>query len=197
MGDPLKVLIALGKNWGSRNPLILSLESQLTAYAAGLLWQKHGLDYIIFTGGQTAGKDNPSEAKAMKDFTKMYFPNIPDERIIIEGEAVDTADNAVKVINIFKNRDWFNKSTNYLLTVGPHIKRAQRFFNNFGLNIFNTIYSDSVALEYSETLKKQVHEWYYSPRYKKLVTEETILRLIQRFDRKGKILRKVTHLIRR
>ena len=68
-----QAVIVLGKNWReypSEKPtqdwkLRLSIESEMSALAAGELFKQGRTERIIFSGGRTAGKDLPSEAAAM------------------------------------------------------------------------------------------------------------------------------------
>lgn len=98
-------LIVLGKNIGvgwnrekiRKTPHFLSDRSELSVFATGFLFDTGNFKQIIFSGGKTAGADYPSEAKAMKDFLLKEFPEIPEEKIILEENSFDTIENAIEV----------------------------------------------------------------------------------------------------
>ncbi len=133
-------LIVLGKNIGvgwtrekiRKTPHFLSDRSELSVFAAGFLFKTGNFNKIIFSGGKTAGVEFPSEAAAMKEFILKKFPEIPENKIILEENSFDTIENAIEVKKIIKNL-----GLNQLigLTTNEFAGRAKMVFKKEGLNL--------------------------------------------------------------
>lgn len=93
--------------------IYLSLESKMTALAAGQMYVEGKAGKIIFSTGETAGKDPegnpyPTEAEEMKRFMRIFFPKdvIPESAIELESQSFDTAGNAEEVKKCFKKKEF-------------------------------------------------------------------------------------------
>tara|TARA_Y100000817_G_scaffold291622_1_gene263289 strand:+ start:603 stop:977 length:375 start_codon:yes stop_codon:yes gene_type:complete len=89
-------------------------------------------DYIIVTGGNTTSKKgNHSEAFLMKQWLIQH--KVPRDKIILEGRALDTIENAIyskKITDTFKDPDIT------VVTSRSHTPRAKRIFKEeYGKNI--------------------------------------------------------------
>jgi uncharacterized SAM-binding protein YcdF (DUF218 family) len=197
-------LVVLGKNWRQYPPhptaeqsesfnLRLSIESKISALAAGEMFESGLIDKIIFSGGKTAGKQYPSEAEEMMKYMKEKYPDIADELVLLEKESIDTADNAERIAELLKENPTLHKIA--LMTVGFHLARAEKLFEEFGI--------ETTGFPSEEELKKR------SPHYEQFVTsylksgrvkfkerKEAIVRGLLSIDTRGKLLRKVTTKIR-
>jgi hypothetical protein len=204
------VLIVLGKNWKSIEPLELSDDSKMSVLALGYCLRKvpdHVSITAIFTTGQTAGAQNISEAKAMFKFLKESFPEFEDAEayrginFILEEESLDTIGNAEKIranidASVFAAADQI-----FLITLSYHMKRSVSIFKKtFGFN-FYSINSDEIIndprLEVSDEdesfIFKRINSFNFS------VIEpikEFILRLIRKVDKNGKFIGWLSRKIR-
>lgn len=195
----LDALIVLGKNWKEYPPnpvpkswkIHLSIESKLTCLAVGEIYKKLKPYKIIFSSGKTAGKDWPSEAEAMWNYTKNRFPNIPNNKIILEEESIDTAGNAEKAYGILQK---YKIKHVVLLTISSHLPRSVRIFANYGIKTNGT--SSQEILRNSKNYKNFVKEYDRSGKVIKENLMEIVLRAILHIDPKGKLLRIVTRKLR-
>lgn len=124
-------ILAHGKNWEVPVPpnpadIRLSIESNLTADAAGWLLAKHETqaEHIILSTGFTAGPEYPSEAAAMRDRLRERFSttDIPDEALLMEESSFDTTGNlhAVQALCEEHGIDGL-----VLLSIGYHLPRIR------------------------------------------------------------------------
>ena len=157
-------LIVLGKNIGigwtrekiRKTPNYLSDRSELSVYAAGYLYKTGNFKRIIFSGGKTAGAEFPSEARAMKDFLLKQFPEILEDKIILEENSFDTIENATEVKKIIENLE-INQII--ALTTNEFAKRAKMVFKKEGLR--------TDFLKVNDELKKLSPQAYQKFKYKK------------------------------
>lgn len=157
-------LVVLGKNIGigwtrekiRKTPHFLSDRSELSVFAAGFLYKTGNFNKIIFSGGKTAGVDFPSEARAMKDFLLKEFPEISEDKIILEENSFDTIENATEVKKIL-NESEINQAMG--LTTNEFAKRAKMVFKKEGLKID--------FLKVNDNLKKLSPETFEKYKYKK------------------------------
>ncbi len=205
LDEPKIVIIALGKNWKEYPPnsippnwsLELSLESEITALATGILWHERGCaDNIIFSTGKTAGKNWPSEACKMRDYMKEHYPNIPDNLITLEEVSIDTVGNAEEVQKLLPETILQNV---ILVTVGYHMSRSKKIFNKIlrkkGYAVYPVV-SEDVLLGSSAQYWDLVEKFQKSRARKIESVKEFILRMILRVDPDGKMLRKITKRLR-
>jgi len=194
------IIIVLGKNWVEYPPnplppdwkLELSLESKISALAAGEMFIQENTDTIIFSTGKTAGKEWPSEAAAMREFMLEYYPNIPLEKILLEEESIDTVGNAEEVAKMLK--EWEECSRIGLVTIGYHLARSVKIFRRAGLKVIPIASEDLIRcdLRHFSLLKK-----FESSNARRIeYVKEFILRMILRFDPDGRKLRLLTKKLR-
>ena len=193
------VIVALGKNW--RLPITapqihLSIESKMTALAAGQLYTDGRVGKIIFSTGETAGKNlqghpYPAEADEMKKFLRRFFSEeqIPNSAIELENHSFDTAGNAEEVKTIINN---LHLQKVALLTVGFHLPRSMRLFKNYGVNIQQGLSSEQILEARSSRYQRFLDAYHQSDRYRALTSTERKVNAISIIDRKGKLIRLIT-----
>lgn len=131
----------------------LSVESKLTTLRAAEYFLQGKAGKIIFSTGETAGTwtdrfgnvhHYPPEAEKMKRFLRGFYTEeqIPDSAILCENVSIDTAGNAEQVKRQFL--DPMGIKDVAILTVGFHLKRSLRLFNNYGIPVKEGLASDTV-----------------------------------------------------
>lgn len=193
-------VIALGKNWrlpieGKR--IYLSIESKMTALAAAELYISGQVGKIIFSTGETAGRDSggnyySTEAEEMKRFMRIFFTEdeIPENVIELETNSFDTAGNAEEVGKILQ-KEKLRKLA--LVTVGTHLPRAKKLFADYKVPIAKSFSSEGVLRQRNPHYEKFLHEYFWSTRHLKEVGKEAIgVGLAYTVDPKGKLLRRIT-----
>lgn len=142
-------ILAHGKNWELPIPsdpdaIRLSIESEITAEAAGILYRQ-GIAYsIIFSGGHTAGPAYPSEAAKMRDAMYAHFDasEIPCANTVLEEVSYDTATN----LKIVKERmSELGIDEIILLTIGYHLPRVKRLATILDVPVSQAFKSDYVV----------------------------------------------------
>jgi uncharacterized SAM-binding protein YcdF (DUF218 family) len=196
---PHSVLVVLGKNIGigsspkaiRKDNFHLSHETRINVLACGMLYQP-GMD-IICSSGETSGP--PSEARAMKDYLLLHFPQIPRSHIILEEHknSIDTAGNAEEVAKIVKARGYKYVG---LVTVGYHLNNAATLFERYGVPVRQKFVAEHVVQERSARHRQYIIHWEKTGRIQQEKGKEAIRRLLLRFDRKGKFLRLLTQRTR-
>src|SRR3989338_3187317 len=195
--DKFQAVIVLGKDWREYPPEIpppetwklrQSLESKMSTIAAGEMYKSGLTDKIIFTTGNSPGEKWQPEAETMKQLLQKKYPDIPDEDIIVEGESIDTFENAERVAPILEKHGFQNVA---LLTVGFHLERAEKIFENMGISVHG-FPSEEILKKRSPHYKKFVERFLSSGRVKKEKIKEAILRGLLVIDTKGKIPRAYT-----
>ena len=164
-------LIALGKG---RNGYGLTLESKMTALAAGELYKRHMSGKIIFAGGKTSGDNHNSEAKDMASYLRKHRPDIPQSDIILEENSIDTLENARNVRPILETHKFSNLT---LITLNYHIPRAERIFAENGIPTFpysTELLIGEISCHHSHFAKKYMS----SLRRKLKVAKESLVRAI-------------------
>jgi uncharacterized SAM-binding protein YcdF (DUF218 family) len=191
-------IVALGKNWrlpvGPR--IQLSIESKMTVLAAGQMYADGKVGKIIFSTGETAGKNlqghtYPAEADQMKKFLRRFFSEeqIPDAAIELENHSFDTAGNAEEVRTIIND---LHLQKVALLTVGFHLPRSMRLFKSYGVNVDQGLSSEQILEARSSHYQGFLDEYHQSDRYKNLTSTERKVNAISIIDRKGKLIRLIT-----
>lgn len=149
-GDRAAIL-AHGKNWELPVPadpadIEPSIESRMTAEAAGVLFTQGVGGMIIFSGGHTAGPDYPSEAAKMRETLYGYFgeSDIPPELTDLEEESHDTASNLAIVKERMAD---YGVDSLILLTVGYHLPRVRRLARVLDVPVSGAFRSDHVIRE--------------------------------------------------
>lgn len=140
--DALVVLSSMWEKHPSKDRLQLGREARKRILAAGSMY-KAGLvsGEIIISGGKTAGKDQPSEASVLKQQLRILFPMIPEDKIILEENAISTRDNGKKVAEIIESRNLHNIG---LLTSEAHLRRSKRVFKHFGIEVKQALSAERV-----------------------------------------------------
>lgn len=201
--ESFDAVIVLGKNWRgypftpARSPeegsrLHLSIESKMSALAAGEMYQAGLTKKLIFSTGKTLGEAWPSQARAMWEFTKKEYPDIPEESVLLEEESWDTTENAEEVKKIM---DTNHIDTTALLTVDYHLPRAEKIFRAYGMNVI-PVPSEEMLVRRSDHYKKFVENFHNSKIVKEEKLKEAILRGILLIDKKGQLPRRISRRIR-
>ena len=191
------LLVVLGKNIGvgatpeeiRRKPHHLSPESRMNVLAAGALWSPE-VD-VLFSTGQTAGSDTPSEASAMKRYFMHRYPHIPESRLLTEEQSIDTAGNAEEVARMLVERGQPYKRIG-LVTVGYHLDNAVKLFANYGVPVADKYAAEVEVRRIHPVLGRYVRLWSESERVISEYRRERVRSLLLPIDRKGKLLRQVT-----
>lgn len=193
------VLVVLGKNIGigsspraiKKDNFHLSHETRINVLACGMLYQP-GMD-IICSSGETSGP--PSEARAMKNYLLLHFPQIPRSHIILEEHknSIDTAGNAEEVAKIVKARGYKHVG---LVTVGYHLNNAAILFERYGVPIGQKFIAEHVVQKRSVRHKQYITRWEKTGRIQQEKRKEALRKLLLRIDRKGKFLRLLTQRTR-
>ena len=199
--EKFDAVIVLGKNWQKyppKNPspewrLQLSQESRLSALAAGEMYAAGMVNKIVFSTGKTAGANWPSEAKAMADYMRARFKDIPEEAVVLEEVSLDTVQNAEEVLKIL---DQLHITKAALLTVGFHVPRAAQIFKNFGLPMSHAFAAEDFVTERSVHHQKFVDQFVHSSGVKLEKLKELLLRGLLVIDTKGAIPSMITKKIR-
>ncbi|HSX52839.1 MAG TPA: YdcF family protein [Patescibacteria group bacterium] len=142
-------ILALGKNWELPIPqdpanIQLSIESEITAEAAGILFTNGIGDLIIFSGGHTAGSNYPSEASKMAESMYLHFTtsDVPVDKIVLEEDSHDTLGNLENVKECIPELDI---DEIILVTVGYHLPRTKRLARIAGLPVRKAFKSDYIV----------------------------------------------------
>lgn len=192
-----KIGIALGKNWRPKKKwskklepwMQLSLESKLTAQAASLLYLQGEISRIIFSTGQTAGPDWPSEATAMAEYAQ-YIMSVPAKAIVVEEVSLDTPGNAEEVRNMTNQAE-------FLISIGSHLKRSDSYFKQCGIKVKRLVASEQVVATRSKYHYRLVHRYLFSSRRIKELGTEFALRALRLIDPSGSLPRKLAKKIRK
>ncbi len=199
MPDHFDAAIILGKNWRSYispqddpSDLELSVESKMSALAGAEMLKAELTGKIIISGGKTAGQHLPSETAAMKDYILHMHPEISADSIQVEESSLDTHENADRVLEITQK---YNLNTLALVTVGYHLDRAQRIFENHDVSTF-PISSEKFLLGRSSHYERFIENFNGSSHVTLEKTREWLLKNLLIIDPKGKMIAKVTKRFR-
>jgi uncharacterized SAM-binding protein YcdF (DUF218 family) len=190
-----RILVALGKNW-KRGPGGLSIESKMSALAAGEIWTRGGASLLILSGGRTGGRRRPSEAEAMWALMLRCscLRGIPESAVVLEDRAIDTAGNAEEVGRILSE---LGVSEAAILTVGYHLPAARQLFESFGVRVTAAIAAEEVLGGRSRHYGRFLSRWRVSRRVRVERGKELARRALLRVDPKGRVLRVITSVVRR
>lgn len=196
---PMDALVVLGKNISegigdspediraSRSKL--SLESEINAIAAGMLYSTGACRKIIFSTGHTAGPEVPSEARAMKDYMLRHFPDISEEAVILEEESINTKQNAQEVSKIVGKHQFEHVG---LLTVGYHLPRSFNEFQRAGVEVEQKFAAEDVLQLRSRRHQELIDRWHQSELVRKETNKERIARLLLKIDPSGRLIDAIT-----
>jgi uncharacterized SAM-binding protein YcdF (DUF218 family) len=195
------MLVVLGKNWRGYPPrtrpagwrLRLSLESKISALAAGHLFLSGRTDTILIASGKTAGRDWPSEADAMRRYLARRFPGIPETAVRLEDASLDTADNARLVAALLRASA---PRSIALLTVGFHLPRSLRLFSTHGLAVERGVAAEDVVAQRSARHRAFIARYLASRRVRTERVKEALLRLLLVIDPTAAIPRLLTKRLR-
>lgn len=184
--QPCKTVVVLGGGFkknskGNR----LGITTKMRVLAVGELFSQGLVDRIIFSGGRTAGEDNPSEAEAMKSFLLRKFPEIPQDSILLEDCSENTVENAQNTLKLMEEK---GIKRAMLLTSATHLPRAMMLFRNFGVDVVKGIAAEDEFGKRSKHHKRLIEKIKRSRRIKREKIKELILRGILFIDRKGRIV---------
>jgi uncharacterized SAM-binding protein YcdF (DUF218 family) len=197
------LLIVLGKNIGvgstkediQADKYHLSVESRFNTLAARAIYES-GMT-VLFSTGQTAGPEIPSEAGAMRDyFMSRYRKDLADPKDVKTEEiSIDTAGNAKEVARWLQgNRQKYGKIK--LLTVGYHAEAATTLFENYGVKIDETLVAEDILSSPRtpghKAYEEYIDAWRKTDRIKKENKKEHARQLLLHIDRKGKLVRLIT-----
>ncbi len=119
-------------------------------YAAHLYSQKRA-PKLILSGGRISwrgGSSDPSEADDMKEFAMAMA--VPDSAIILEGESLNTRQNAVNVQKILTAQ---SLQSVLLVTSAIHMPRAVAIFNKIGIPVIPAPTDYLVPSELNQSFK--------------------------------------------
>lgn len=197
------IFIVLGKNWQSKDPLVLSADSKISVLALICLLQEaikqgHNIS-VIFCTGHTAGAENMSEAEAMKKFfeekceeEEYKLVDLTNVTILLEEDSLDTLGNAKEVKkSFFSQIDDADKII--LITVSYHMKRSKDIFESIlgrkicPVNADELVEDPELRIPIEDRLfichRKETFDFVCIEPIK-----EFILRSIRVFDRQGKFI---------
>lgn len=189
----LDALVVLSEGWkklkdenlGSR----ASTESRMRALAAGELYRAGVSDKIIITGG-VINSQSRTIAEEMQRYLLTHFKDIPPEAVILEQAALSTRDNAKKIKEMVERQGLKNIG---ILTSATHLKRAERIFRRFGMNIKGEYTAEDVVKqrrnrkgEISDRHRKFV-EKYEKTDGKSGINRERALNIIGILDRSDRV----------
>lgn len=170
----------------------LSLEAKMRVQACGVLAENGKIQEAIFSGGQTLGENYSSEAEAMEKYFRATFPDLKDFPIFLEKESYDTSENAKFTKDIM---DRHEINTVFMITSGFHLKRAQKLFQEFGINTY-PLGAEELVKQRSNHHDVFADKYLGSTRHLKKEVVDHILRLAMIVDRKQKLLGRVARHMR-
>ena len=123
-------ILALGKNWELPVPpdpadIRLSIESEMTAEAAGILFVQGLGNLIIFSAGQTAGPNYPSESSKMRESMYRHFDEseVPLSKTVLQEASYTTETDLCYAKELLPE---LGIDEVVLLSIGYHVPRANR-----------------------------------------------------------------------
>lgn len=205
-------LIVLGKNFGieygfariKEDPWNLSLDSRITALAAGILIHdaqasEEPLE-VTFTTGRTAGKNIPPESKAQIAYMLsrpglLLDPATLDKNHVTAGErGFDTVGDAEEAARVLSTRQykWLG-----LLTTGYHGPNALKVFESRGVHIDELIASEEVVASRSPGYAAFIEKWASSDRIRREIRKEETRSRVLAVDPKGRSIHALAWMARR
>lgn len=163
----------------------LDIPSKIRVLAVGQLASEGRAKKIIFSGGKLFGK-NISLAEGMESYFKRKFPDL-DVEISLEEESIDTTENAKLTGDILKEQ---GIDTALLITSTTHMQRAQKLFEEQGLEIA-PVKAEGEMARRSEHHDEYVNRYLGSCKFLTEEAKEYLLRSIMIFDKNGDFIKKV------
>jgi uncharacterized SAM-binding protein YcdF (DUF218 family) len=144
-GGKLDAIVVLSGDWKKlkKNGDRASTESRLRAIAVGELYRAGVSDNIIITGG-VADSQSRTIAEEMQRYLLTHFKDIPVEAVVLEEAARSTRENAQKVKEMLDRTGVQNIG---VLTSRTHLKRAERIFRHFGMNVEQEFIAEDIVKE--------------------------------------------------
>ena len=112
------------------NARIFSYPRALKAAAVYYQAKQMGINYTIFLSGGVTSAALQSEAEIFKQM--LVETGVPSTQIILEKKSKNTMENAKFTTDLMKE---YNVSSALLVTSAIHMKRAQKYFESFGVQI--------------------------------------------------------------
>ncbi len=203
----IETVVVLSKGWRRPKPKIapverpwryLGLATKLSCLASGILNREGFGNTTIFSGGKNVAKW-PSEGELMREYTREIFPDIPEDKLLIDGLSIDTADSAENLGRIFlKNKIDPQKAA--LISIDHHVARSLSLFDNYdnpvamGLGSIRVIKTSSgnLELELQSLADSLIGRYNRSIEEKISRAQEAILNRLLKVDRLGKLPRRLT-----
>lgn len=175
----------------------LSVDGKMRALAAVEMYKAGLVDKIIFTGGKASGKEYPSDAESMRAYFLKKYPDIPEDKIILEEESFNTYENAEEAAGILERHNIQNVA---LLTNEYHLERAKKIFEGEGVKVSEFPAERFLAHRRSASgtnhYERFVESFMKSGHVKWEKAKEAILRGLLVVDRHGALPRAVTRAVR-
>ncbi|KKU52748.1 MAG: hypothetical protein UX74_C0009G0026 [Parcubacteria group bacterium GW2011_GWA2_47_10b] len=201
--EKLGALIVLDRIWrpdekdSPEHGFHLSQDGKMRVLAAVEMYKAGLVDKIIFTGGKASGEQYPSDAESMRRYFLKKYPDIPEDKIILEEESLNTQENAEGVGAILEKYGIQNAA---LLTNSYHLDRAKKIFENQGIEVSGFPAEEWLSKRRSKMginhYEKFVEQFMESKHIKWESMKEKILSGLLTIDRKGKIPRAITRAVR-
>lgn len=95
-------VVTMGRNWrgypgrrqifkrSKKDFLDLNVLAKMNCIVVAEFYRQGKTDYIIFGTGKSAGENFPSESRAMKNYILKRYPEIPDDRILIHENNLES-----------------------------------------------------------------------------------------------------------
>lgn len=198
-------VVTMGRNWrgyprkhqifqiNGKNFLDLSAPARMNCIVVAEFYRQGKTNYIIFGTGKSAGEKFSSEARAMKDYILKKYPEIPDDRILIHENNLDSYQEIEEDAKIAKERGLEKLA---LVTIdtqlpkGIRMLRRNGFENVVGYDTFQEIIKiDSRYEKLVEKYKKSCAEKYER-------TKEKILRIVDILGFRGWFFKRIAKFIR-
>ena len=192
-GGKLEAIVVLSSDWKELKNKSLgkraSVESRLRAIAAGELYIAGISDKIIITGG-VVDSQSRTIAEEMQRYLLTHFKDIPPEAVVLEEAARSTRENAQKVKEMLEGTGVQNIG---LLTSRTHLKRAERVFRHFGMNVEQEFIAEEIVKkrknskgELSKRHARFIQDYESkSPSVKSAIKRERFLKITRALGDKG------------
>ncbi len=157
------LVVVLGKNVGQdwtpervlRVPDLLSVDSEINALAAGLVWVPGRK--ILFSGGQKLGEDLPYQAESATRYFRRKYPYIPEEDILPPETTGYSTPKSAEALDKIIAKDHYGHVA--LLSVGYHLEYAPISFAQFGVHVESAIASEDILSERSTQFAEYIVAW--------------------------------------
>lgn len=192
---PFDVVVVFGASFREKDgETILGILGKLRMMAAAELMKQGTCLNLILTGGHTKGIEKPSEAEVMLNFLeKKYGRAFSSDNIYLEDKAKDTSTNIDNVIKFLKMKKWKRVG---LLSNKFHLKRIELLASAFRLDA-QILSAEKILLQLGDgQLSKEIRDYYQLPKIMPIYALELIYTSLLIIDKKGKIGKFLSRLIR-